>query len=207
MTLDEYQARLLGASSDAELLGFCQNALIHGTPFVFRDRETEFFEFKKRICDHFKLHHTSIFVVGSAKLGFSPHKLTDFSTNSDIDIAIVSSELIEAIDAKIADLQYRIRASLVSLSSHQNDQYNEYLRYRAIGWVRPDKIPFSSPTEQFKKDWFEFFSSISFDKAEVGNYKVSAGVFLSQQHLELYCLETAEKIRSRLQIEQSKGQK
>lgn len=204
MTLDEYQAELLSASSDADVLEFCQNRLIHGTPFVFKDRETDLFNFKKRICVHFGVHHTSIFIVGSAKLGFSPVKRTAFSTDSDIDIAIVSSELVSKIDAHIANLQYEIRAAQVSLNTFQNDRYSEFLQYRAIGWVRPDKIPKASPTAEFRKGWFDFFNSISFGKAEVGDYKVSAGAFLSQHHLERYCLESAEKIRSRLGVEQDK---
>jgi hypothetical protein len=204
MTLAEYQLALLGVSSSAEILAFCQNRLIHGTPYIFKNREGALFDFKQRICGHFNVHHTTIFIVGSAKLGFSPFKSTAFSAESDVDVAIVSPDLVMKVDRYIQNLQYAIRSSSVNLSLRQNGSYHKFLEYRAMGWVRPDKIPNAPPTSQFKEDWFDFFTSISYGKSEVGDFKVSAGVFLSQQHLERYCLETAEKTQLRLRIEKTK---
>lgn len=49
----------------------------------------------------------------------------------------------------------------------------------------------------FKKDWFQFFNSISYGKSEVGNYKVNAGVFKSYEHLEDYIVSGLSSIKRR----------
>ena len=67
--------------------------------------------------------------------------------------------------------------------------YHRFLEYSAIGWIRPDKLPLSFSLSNLKEDWFNFFGSISNGKSEVGNYKVSAGIFRTYAHLETYLLE------------------
>ncbi len=74
-----------------------------------------------------------------------------------------------------------------------------------MGWIRPDKLPISFQIKIIKDDWFKFFESISYDKSEVGNYKVAGGVFKSYEHFEAYTINgfdnLAKKIKLRVENE------
>ncbi|MFQ9134615.1 MAG: hypothetical protein ACLR5Y_04095 [Haemophilus parainfluenzae] len=48
-------------------------------------------------------------LTGSAKLGYSYHKNKKFDENSDIDVAIVSSDLFNEIMLRIEEFQWKIR--------------------------------------------------------------------------------------------------
>ncbi len=201
MNLDEFEAALLTKTSDADLESFSQQTILHGTPFVFQGRENDYFAFKQRVCGQLNVHHTEVTIVGSGKLGFSPAKRTSFSLDSDIDVAIVSTELWEKVFELGLKLEYRMRSFEISLHRHQMDGYVKYLRYIALGWVRPDLIPNVDPMEEFKQSWFDLFRSLSFDRSEVGNYKVSAGLYRSQNHLEKYTVHSLRQMRRNLEVE------
>lgn len=200
MSLAVFENELAEIATDHEFENFCQQKLLHGTPFIFRNREDDFFAFKKRISKKFGVSHTEVFVVGSGKLGFSPLKKSEFSLDSDVDLAVVSTDLSDKVGDLGLKFEYDLRASQTFLSSSQKDKYHRYLRYKAIGWIRPDLIPQKSPLIGFKDDWFNFFSSISYDRSEVGNYKVSAGLFKSLRHLELYTTDSIRKIQKKLEV-------
>jgi hypothetical protein len=54
------------------------------------------FEIKDEIAQFFSIPHRAVCFVGSAQLGFSPHKGTIFDPNqSDLDVACISSKLFE----------------------------------------------------------------------------------------------------------------
>lgn len=195
-----FREELIRISSINDLRELAQRWVLHGTPKVFYERESEFFSFKQRICQKFAVAHTDVLIVGSAKLGFSPYKWTEFSLDSDIDLVIVSNELFYRIAGLAADLEYRIRAQDVFLRSRQWSDYQKFLRYLLIGWMRPDVLPRVDPCLIFKDEWFGFFSDISFGKSEVGNYNVSAAVFRSHRELEVYTVESVKKSRNSLLV-------
>lgn len=201
MTLDEFEKDLIERSDDAAIRDFCQARYLHGNPVVFVDKESEYFEFKKRICAELDVSQHDIFITGSAKFGFSPHKKTNFSFNSDIDVAIVSTKLVSSVDDMIHRLEYQLRAAELSMTTYQSRMYFDFLKYRAIGWMRPDKLPKFSDLKSFNKTWFQFFDSISNGKSEVGNFRVNAGAFVSMSHLEDYCVESAKKVRQKLLVQ------
>lgn len=200
MNLADFEAQLEATSTEPELEDFCRQNILHGNPFVFLNREADYYKFKKRICSKYEINHTEVFIVGSAKLGFSPLKNTIFSLDSDIDVAIVAPGLWETVFELGLALEYKIRASQVSFHRDQWEKYHSYLRYGAIGWVRPDLIPHKGPMRNFKQEWFDFFTSLSNDNSEVGNYKVSAGLFKSQSHLEKYSIDSLKKTKQQLKV-------
>lgn len=93
MNRNEFLSQLKSTGDKGELLTTCRRLLLHGTPHVFSGREGDFFEFRRRIADKFDVGFHEVFIVGSAKLGFSPHKEKEFDLDSDIDVVIVSSVL------------------------------------------------------------------------------------------------------------------
>lgn len=91
----------------------------------------------------------------------------------------------------IHKFQLKLHYNLSILTQYELKKYHKFLRYAALGWIRPDLLPVSLKTEKIKTlkdDWFGFFNSISNGNSEVGNYKVTAGVFKTYQHLTEYTL-------------------
>ncbi len=187
-------------ADDNELSHFCRRNSLHGTPAVFNGNEDAYYEFRSRIASKFLISFHEVFITGSAKLGFSPFKKKLFDYESDVDVAIISGDLYEKIMANIHEYQMALRENRKAVSVDELKAYHKFLEYGAIGWMRPDLLPTSFRVSELKKDWFEFFDSISYGKSEVGNYKVTAGAFKSYSHLERYTLSGLRSLRTKLQV-------
>ncbi|GAA06979.1 hypothetical protein [Photobacterium leiognathi] len=198
--MQQFFKELNEIDGDDKVVDFTRKKLLHGIPYVFKDDIDAFYEFRKRIASNFDISFNEIFITGSGHLGFSPHKETYFSHDSDIDVAIVSSSLYENIMEKIRCFQMKKRESRISFTEKELEKYNLFLEYSAIGWMRPDLLPKKFHTGKFRRDWFDYFNSISYGKSEVGDYKVTAGVFKSYFHLEKYTLSGVESIKRRLEV-------
>ena len=174
--------------SEEDILNFTRKYVIHVTPYIFKDKENEYYDFRKRISEKWNVSFHEVFITGSAKLGYSYYKSKSFDKNSDIDVAIVSSDLFNEIMLRVEDFQWMIRRGAIYLNMEQLAQYHKFLKYLAIGWIRPDKLPneLLRNDKHLRNEWFDFFKSISNGKSEVGNYKVTAGVYKSYKHLENY---------------------
>lgn len=190
----EFLNALRESGNSGRLVDACRRHLLHGTPHVFVDRENAFFDFRRRIADKFAVGFHEVFIVGSAKLGFSPYKEKMFDLDSDIDVVIVSDRLFDAFMGQIQYYQGELRRSRRVVTNRELSLYHQFLEYVALGWIRPDKLPLSFTLSSVKDDWFAFFKSISNGKSEVGNYKVSGGVFRSYSHLESYLLEGLQEV-------------
>lgn len=198
--MKEFLETLAAIQDEDSLIDFCRRHLLHGMPAVFAGRENDYYEFRKRIADKFSIGPHEVFIVGSAKLGFSPRKQKYFDLDSDIDTAIVSSKLYDSIMEQIYDYQMQLRKNRTAVSEYELNRYHQFLEYGAIGWMRPDKLPTAFRVKELRQDWFDFFNSISHGKSEVGNYEVSAGVFKSYRYLELYILSDMRSLRTNRQI-------
>jgi hypothetical protein len=198
--MDEFLEQICMLTDELDLLDYCRKRMLHGTPEIFLGREGDFYEFSKRIASKFEIGFHEVFITGSAKLGFSPFKRKAFDLESDVDVAIISSALYERIMVSIHGYQMELRENRKSVSTIELDKYHKFLEYAAIGWMRPDLLPTSFRVSQLKRDWFDFFDSISHGKSEAGNYKVNAGVFKSYWHLESYTFRGLKALRTRLQV-------
>jgi predicted nucleotidyltransferase len=198
--MEEFFASLAATPNEEALLDFCRRRSLHGTPLVFKGNEDAYYEFRKRIANKFEINFHEVFITGSAKLGFSPHKEKLFDYDSDIDIAIISAQLYDRIMSFIHDYQMELRENRKAVSFDELKGYHKFLEYGAIGWMRPDLLPTSFRVNELKSDWFDFFDSISHGKSEVGNYKVTAGAFKSYLHLERYTLSGLRSLRIKLQV-------
>ncbi|HLO88547.1 MAG TPA: hypothetical protein VK203_26555 [Nostocaceae cyanobacterium] len=206
MNLNEFLSSLLEVKDDSELTDLCRKRVLHGTPYIFIGQEDKYYEFRKRISEKFEISFYEVYVTGSAKLGFSPHKKKYFDYESDIDVAIVSQKLYEKIINIIAIYQMELRRARRKVSLDELEMYHSFLEYTAIGWIRPDKLPVSFKIKEMKDEWFEFFKSISYGKSEVGNYKVSAGIFKSYEHFENYTLSGLKDLKQSLEVVKENAQ-
>lgn len=179
-----------------ECLRIARKYIIHGTPFVFKDREDDYYEFRDFIAKKFDIGFHEVLILGSAKLGYSYHKDSVFSKESDIDVALVNEKLFENFFDTICTFQYNKSRGLFTTTRDEEKEYNQFLKYLVRGWMRPDKLPRRILVGDIRKDWDEFFKSISYGKSPVGNYIVNGGVFKNFHYLERYYTETLLKLKS-----------
>lgn len=198
--MEEYLARLASINDESELLDFCRKKILHGTPYVFINKEDEYYEFRKKIANNFRIDFHNILITGSGKLGFSPHKNKKFDYDSDIDVAIISSKLYDEVMLSIHEYQMELRENRRVVTVSEIRLYHSFLEYGAIGWMRPDLLPTSFKVRELKEKWFGFFNSISHGKSEVGNYKVTAGIFKSYTHLEKYTMSGLMQVKAGLKV-------
>lgn len=198
--MNDFLDYLAGVEGEGDLIDFCRRRTLHGTPAVFGGDEDAYYSFRKRIADKFSIHFHEVFITGSAKLGFSPHKRKLFDLESDIGVALISSTLYDRIMSSIHDYQMELRENRKAVTVDEIRGYHRFLEYGAIGWMRPDLLPTSFRVEELKQDWFAFFDSISHGRSEVGNYKVTAGAFKSYGHLERYTLSGLRSLRTKLHV-------
>lgn len=203
MELQDFNQLIVNANNESKRKEILNKYIFHGLPFVFQDKELDYFEFRNAIAKKFKVRFYEVFIVGSAKLGFSYHKQTEFSFDSDIDIVIVNRVLFERYYKKICKYQYRLDQNRKIPSQRELLEYSKFLQYLVKGWMRPDKLPTSFQVDALKSDWFDFFKSISHGKSSVGNYKVSAGLFKNFRYLEQYYLKGFEDLHNSLLIDQN----
>lgn len=197
MTIEDYKAEILEIQSEVEQTAFIQKYFFNGTPYVFKDRDGEYYEFLKRIADKFGIQYSDVNIVGSSRFGFSPYKFTDFSYESDIDVTICNEVLFEHFFEIISNYTYKLRYREIFLRKEQYLRYVKFIKYFSTGWMRPDLLPANSPEfEELRKSWDEFFKEISYGKSEVGNYKVKAGLFKNQAFAEKYYKSSIGQIQN-----------
>jgi hypothetical protein len=139
---------------------------------------TSYIDLKARIAHNFGIHTSEVLVVGSAKLGFSivPEKrYRPFGESSDIDVALCSNELFDAIWKDVFD--YWARPEFWP-------GLDDFRRYLFRGWMRPDKLP---PEKSFTRsqEWWEFFRKLTME-GTFGPYKIRGALYKSWYFLEKY---------------------
>ena len=170
--------------------------LFHGLPFVFEGREGDYYDFRAAIANQWNVRFHEVMILGSAKLGYSYYKKTPFTIESDIDVAIVNLELFEQFVKAVSDIQYKIDNGLIRLTYDQYRRYSKFLEYLVKGWMRPDLLPRNMTGIVNQGGWFKYFRSISYGNSQVGNYKISAGLFKSFDYMERYYVESLKASRS-----------
>lgn len=127
MNLQDFLKSLHNLQNENELIDYCRKYVIHGTPYIFSNREDEYYEFRKRIANKFNIVFNEIFITGSAKLGFSAYKQKEFDLESDIDVAIVSNKLYEEILESIRFYQMELRKARRSVTERELKMYHSFL--------------------------------------------------------------------------------
>jgi hypothetical protein len=118
-------------------------------------------------------------LVGSANQGFSivekrgKPRYRPFSSDSDVDIAIVSSTLFDQIWEEVF---------LKFIAERPWHHAQDFQKYFFRGWIRPDKLPYDF---KFRSDWFDFFRRVSKDHFD-SLHSVSCGLYKSRTFLTEY---------------------
>ncbi|HEX8451606.1 MAG TPA: hypothetical protein VF647_05895 [Longimicrobium sp.] len=147
-----------------------------GDAYILPD--DQFFSLKEEVAHHFQVHPNQVFLVGSAKLGFSiarRKRYRPFTDTSDIDVAVVSDRLFDGIWEDVFRYRYQVGYW---------PQESEFKNYLFRGWIRPDKLP---PANSFRlgAEWWAFFSELT-SSGRYGVYKIAAGLYRSDFFFESY---------------------
>ncbi|GAB2861499.1 hypothetical protein [Hymenobacter ruber] len=183
----EAHARIAAFQADCPLLSTLQlvrKYIIMGEPFAISGGM--FDSLRMDVAEHFNVHPTDVYMVGSGKLGFSiaPRKrYSPFGDESDIDLAIVSKEIYEAIWKEVFKYDALVR-------SWPERERIRFALSHMKGWIRPDKLPVSNVFPR-REEWWNFFESIT-SSNKYGPYKIRAGLFHSFDFLEAYHAETVQ---------------
>lgn len=183
------------AKTRDDYLRVVRKFLLHGLPFVFKGNQDAYYDFREKIAKRWNVGFNEVLILGSGKLGFSYHKDSVFSLESDIDVAIVNPMLFEEFYLRIRDFQYDIENALITLTYDEEKLYNRFLTYMIKGWMRPDLLPPKLTGKLSKEEWFEYFKSISNRNNPIGNYKVAAGLFKNFNYMEWYYVNSLMKIK------------
>lgn len=201
MTIEDFTEELKTCTTDQLKSRFIEKNLVHGIPFVFNGNEGEYYSFREKIATKYNVQINDVFIVGSSRLGFSYEKNTAFSLESDIDVVIVNEELYEIYQQEICEYQYQIDRLRKTITVGELEQYNQFLSYFIKGWMRPDKIPSSFDIDLLRDNWFQFFKTLSNGKSEVGNFKVSAGLFKNMNYFKKYHLQSITRFYQKITLQ------
>lgn len=176
---DDIQERIDQFKSDLPNLDaatLVRKHITSGESFILS--HDKYFTLRDRIATKFNVHVNDIYLVGSAKTGFSiaPQKrYRPFSVTSDIDVAVVSPMLFDRIWREV--FEYRN-----AVGYWQDEQ--KFVSYLFKGWIRPDKLP---PANAFAlaEDWWAFFQDLT-RSGDYGIYPIRAGLYKSHYFLEAY---------------------
>ncbi len=149
---------------------------------------------RERIAGQFKIQTEHVLIVGSAKLGFTlRHKparepdeedrpaFSPFSENSDVDVAIISSDLFDNIWKRCFEFWHTSGYGNAPAYWPGGRQFRDYI-FR--GWMRPDKLP-SEGGFRYRAEWFDIFRRLTSERA-AGDYKIAAGLYRESYFLERY---------------------
>lgn len=168
------------------------------------------YELRDSFAARLGLNLNNITIVGSAKLGFSlkTHEFKAFDSKfdesknprskSDIDIAIVSRELFDAVSRKIYAMSRHFDIDWIernwkinSFYTSPRDLYINYVKYLARGWLRPDFLPSlyynEAEWQDAQKGWYGRLSR-----------KISIGIYSDWYYLKHYQMDNLERLRGEL---------
>jgi len=204
MTPEEFRG-LLAGQTDVQLLEPC----LHGeaAPYVFEPNPETWDTFRDEFVDRLGVARADIRIVGSGRLGFSltpGNALRPFTEKSDIDVAIVSSELFDQLWIWMLEAAYP-RPPFTNIV-----RFSGWLKARRgelyTGWFTPGSLRLSSkifgakarPVIDFNARWFNALQSASRypPRRHAG---VTGRLYRTWRHAELYHLYGLAELRRTLE--------
>jgi hypothetical protein len=148
----------------------------------------DFFSLKLEIATNLQIHPSNVFMVGSAKIGFSikpDNFFRSFNLNSDIDIAIVDNTLFDSVwEAAYA----------YSESKADWPTKDVFIDYLFLGWIRVEKLPRTDSFRETNHIW-DYFHKLTRSQ-KYGPFAIKAAIFKSLYFIENYQSKSIENCRN-----------
>jgi hypothetical protein len=182
--------------------------LLSGPVWAFGDQHADKFGLLR---DHLHgalgLRPDSVFVVGSAKVGFSlaPDSFArPFDAHSDIDVLVIDADWFDRIWLALVRVRYseRWRRALGVVDEKRVGQLH---RDVSFGWVKPTRCTFRDPLflrsdktlSDARRAWFDAFQSLGRHK-QFRDRSVSGRVYRTTEHAVEYHVDGLAQIRKSL---------
>lgn len=209
--LREHPEEALEAFADAEIMS--------GLPFIFAN-EGQLADFQAHVANALGEEGVAqnVRIVGSARTGFSldPDRFpVPFREASDIDIVVVHTNLFDEIWRTMLTWDYLT----IRNRSYQEQQWLSSRHYEVwSGWYDPPGWHFQErrgielsfpdelkPLRDFAHTWFSAFRSLSRYKGhpEISRHKISARLYRTRNHANMYHVSGLRALRRRLSAEQA----
>ncbi len=194
----DYKSRLreFQADFDRPSEEIVHKHILTGSPAALTTKE--YFDLRHMVAVHFGVQPVEVVLVGSCRIGFSlkdkPEKsrprYSIVRADSDLDIAVVSTELFDQL---WDDVFAHSRGNSAFRASPEAESFRSML-FR--GWVDPRGMPRSRRFERTDA-WVQFFDRLSRDR-RYGNRRASARVYKNWLRLAAYQqIAVDECVRSR----------
>jgi hypothetical protein len=175
--------------------------LVSGLPFAFQENATAYDLLLNTLSEELRLRRESITMVGSGRIGFSlsPDKFgTPFSSESDLDMLIVSEELFDKawfdmlkLGRKYSGLEVRVRNWV---DAHRMN--NIYW-----GFIQPDRLP---GVVQIAAAWFRAFRGLSRHR-DLARREIGGRLYRTWDHVQVHQLHTLRMIQRARASEQKES--
>ncbi len=140
---------LILTDENQEAEGVINQYVIDNLPYCFKEYPILYAKIKKLISTKLDIPYESVFLIGSAKTGFSidpKHYGTLFSRDSDLDFAIVNNKLFEKLKLEANEWMEDYKSGKINPTSYMERIYwNGNLKIlskcESIGFIDENKIP------------------------------------------------------------------
>ncbi len=198
-TTEEFKA-ILKAQSLSEIV---REYIFTGEPFAFQKNPASMVKIRRHLTSRLPLAADNIFVIGSAKLGFSLNPdsyFHAFSDESDIDIAIVDTDLFDKVWLNLLDWHYPRR--ITGLDPINSKWAGDRKKDIYWGWITPHKIRYEGlnfpktlePLRDLSAKWFDAFQSFS-AYTEFVSRRMESRLYRSWDHALRYHVEGLRSLR------------
>jgi hypothetical protein len=190
--MNHIQAIEAGAASGAPYHEIVRKVYLTYPTKAFVGFEDQQYEVLNEIAQYFNVPITAVQVTGSAKLGRSLHKQTDFVPGeSDLDVAIIDAiSFVWNLELGLrVSKGYSNRASFPL--RHGQSTQEMYIQYISKGIFRPDLMPNCPERAQLHN----FFGLLSNKHTNIFG-SISAAIYVSQA-----CFESKQRSAVKIHIE------
>lgn len=208
---DPLDANAFGAlvrNSD-DLAPIVEALVLDGVPYVFESRPQDWQDLRSALTRTLGTRSEDIFIVGSAKMGFSlaPRKFgRPFSEGSDIDVAIIDSELFDTLWLSVVRWHYRRRHRLPPADRKWDDDRRQELYW---GYVNPTSFQYKGltspgplrPAKRVSTRWFNAFQELG-RIPPISGRRITGRLYRSREHAVAYQDQCLRKIRIELRRSQ-----
>lgn len=205
-TAEEFRKQLLETMALPRLVSqyVLAGEAFGGMPYVFRSNPSAHDLLKRQLCSRLGLRPEAIFVVGSAKVGFSLSPDTfprAFSPPaSDIDVVVIDARLFDVVWNSLLDWNYPRRGKLMGpawewAKRRRNDLY--------WGWFSPQYLDFRdfltfpeslNPVRDLKADWLAAFRELARHPL-LSRHEVTGRLYRTWDHALSYHVYSLSKLR------------
>jgi hypothetical protein len=206
-TAEEFRKQLLGTTALPTLVSryVLAGEAFGGMPYVFRSDPSANDLLKEQLCSRLSLRPEAIFVVGSAKVGFSispdnfPRAFSPPA--SDIDVVVIDARLFDVVWNSLLEWHYPRRWKLVGPDWNWARRRQDDLYW---GWFSPHHLNFRhfltfpealKPVRNLKADWLAAFRELALHPL-LSRHEVTGRLYRTWDHVLSYHVDSLRKLRN-----------